>query len=44
MNVTFIDGGTQLLVIVNVDDEGFVNRVGEELFWATFEDVSQVQP
>lgn len=41
--VTFQEEKPQLLRIVNVDSEGFVNQTGDELFWSTFEDVIEVQ-
>ncbi len=42
--VTFIDEEPQLMTIINLDQKGFVNKVGDEFFWATFEDVANVQP
>jgi len=41
--VTFQEEKPQLLRIVNLDSEGFVNQTGDELFWSTFEDVIEVQ-
>lgn len=42
--ITFLDGEMQLVTVVNFDAEGFVNKIGDEFFWATFEDVFEVQP
>ncbi len=36
--------GVQRMTIHSVDDEGFVNQVEGELFWATFDDVDKVEP
>ena len=30
VRVTFVDGTTELVTVVNLDDEGFVNQVGDE--------------
>lgn len=43
VRVTFVDGETRVVTVTNLDDEGFVHQVGDEFFWSTFEDVSQVQ-
>jgi len=43
VRVTFVDGITELVTVVNLDNEGFVNQVGDEFFWTVFENVSEVQ-
>jgi len=41
-----VDGSNQYALIVNVDDEGFVNKINEseEVFWTAFDDVQAVWP
>lgn len=44
VRVIFVDGETQVVIVANLDDEGFVDQVGDEFFWTAFESVSEVQP
>ena len=39
-------GASQFMFIVNVDEEGYVNKINEdeELFWTTFDDIQAVWP
>jgi hypothetical protein len=43
VRITFVDGEALSVTVINLDDEGFVHSVGGEFFWATFEDVSEVE-
>ena len=40
--VTFTNEESRSMIVTSVNNEGFVNKVGEEFFWAIFEDVSDV--
>ncbi|MBV9679299.1 MAG: hypothetical protein JO185_23380 [Acidobacteriaceae bacterium] len=44
VRVIFVDGETQVVIVANLDDEGFVDQVGDEFFWTAFESVSEAQP
>ena len=45
VRVTF-EGGEdiQYLTIINLDQKGFVNKRNGEFFWATFDDVENIEP
>ena len=45
VRVTF-EGGEDIqdVIIKNLDQEGFVNERDGQLFWATFEDVENLEP
>jgi hypothetical protein len=44
VRVTFEGDDVRDMTIVNLDDEGFVNKIDGELFWSTFDDVENVEP
>lgn len=43
VRVTFEDGETETMLVSTVDDEGFVNKIGDEYFWCAFDVVCDVQ-
>gem|GEM_PF-4249349 len=40
---SIFDSRIQDLAVINLDDEGFVNRIRSEEFWSTFDDVENVE-
>ena len=44
VRVRFVGEEPQLMTIINLDQKGFVNKIGDQFFWATFEDVCDAQP
>jgi hypothetical protein len=43
VRITYVDGEALSVTVINLDGEGFVHTVEGEFFWATFEDVSEVE-
>ena len=43
IGVTFVDEEEQSLMVITLDDNGFVNKMGDEFFWATLDDVAAIR-
>jgi hypothetical protein len=42
VRLKFADGEEHCVTVVSVDDEGFVGKLVDDLFWTAFEDVADV--
>ncbi len=43
VRVTFTNGILRLVTVINLDDEGFINKLEDNFFWAAFEDISEIE-